>query len=376
MRINFGDLIIGDTAKHYVQKALCSNWITEGENVKQFEKNLSSLFDCKHVIATSSGTDADIVACSVLYDYGAKRGDEILVPALSFVATSNAVLAAGFIPKFVDVELETLNINPDKIEGAITGKTKAIMVVHTMGKPCEMDKIMAIAHKHKLLVIEDACEAHGAIYKNKLVGTIGDIGIFSFYVAHQIVCGEGGAIITNNDKIAETVHSIKSHGRPPHSIYFDFQRVGYNSKMNDLTAAIGLESIEQFKTNFVKRKENLYYLLDILKCMGLEEHYHFIKEEEFEVVSPHAFPIVLKNNEKGKRDNLYQYLESHEIQCKTLFGSLPTQHDAFKFLGYKLGDFPVAEYIGNNGLHFGMHQYLSEQDMKHIAGTLFSYTAW
>lgn len=370
MRIMFGDLKIGDIGKRYIKRALDKNWASEGDNVKEFEEKFVARFGYKHAIATSSGTDADICSCTSLYDFGAKRGDEIITPALSFVATANSILAAGFIPKFVDIELETLNIHPSKIEEAITGKTRAIMVVHTMGKPCEMDSILGIANANNLKVIEDACEAHGAIYKGKVVGTIGDMGTFSFYVAHLIVCGEGGMVVTNNDEIAKVVRSVKSHGRPFDSIYFDFQRVGYNSRMNDLEAAIGLESIEHFDKTFNKRKNNLYKLLKLTE--ELSDYFYFLKEENYEKVSPHAFPLVLRE-EKYDQNRLYNYLESKGIQCKTLFGSLPTQHNAFKFLGYKPGQFPAAEYVGENGLHFGIHQYLNDDDLVYISDTLKGY---
>jgi dTDP-4-amino-4,6-dideoxygalactose transaminase len=239
MRINFGELVIGEIAKKNFQKVFDKNWASEGDNVREFEAKFAAKFGYKHAIATSSGTDADIVSCASLYDFGANRGDEIIVPALSFVATANSILAAGFSPKFVDIELETLNIDPSKIDDVITDKTRAIMVVHTMGKPCEMDAILKIAKKYNLKIIEDACEAHGAMYKGKLVGAIGDMGAFSFYTAHQIVCGEGGMVVTDDDNLAAIVRSVKSHGRPPGSIYFDFQRIGFNSKMNDLEAALG-----------------------------------------------------------------------------------------------------------------------------------------
>lgn len=370
MRINFGELVIGDIAKEYLQRVIDKNWASEGDNVKEFEERFAAHFGYKHAIATSSGTDAGIVSCAALYDFGAKRGDEIITPALSFVATANSILAAGFIPKFVDIELETLNIDPYKIEAAITDRTKAIMVVHTMGKPCEMDSILEIAQKYDLMVIEDACEAHGATYKGKVVGTIGDMGTFSFYVAHQIVCGEGGIVATDDDEIADVVRSVKSHGRPPDNIYFDFQRVGFNSKMNDMEAALGLESIELFEKNFKKRKNNLYKLLELTE--ELSDYFYFIKEEEHEKISPHAFPLVLKD-EKHNRDRLYKYLESKGIQCKTLFGSLPTQHNVFKFLNYQPGQFPVAEYVGRNGLHFGMHQYINDDDLIYISDSLKEY---
>ncbi len=366
----FGDLKIGDIARKYVQGALDRNWVSAGVNVKEFEQKFAHKFGYKHAMATSSGTDADICCCASLYDFGAKRGNEIIVPALSFGATANSILAAGFIPKFVDIELETLNIDSSKTEEAITDNTRAIMVVHTMGKPCEMDSILEIAKAHNLKVIEDACEAHGATYKGKVIGTIGDIGTFSFYVAHLIVCGEGGMVVTSNDKIANTVKSVKSHGRPFDSIYFDFQRIGFNSRMNELTAAVGLEGLEYFDETFTKRKNNLYKLLELTE--DLSDYFYFLKEESFEKVSPHAFPLVLRD-EKYDRNRLYRYLESKGIQCKTLFGSLPTQHKAFKFLGYEYGQFPVAEYVGKNGLHFGIHQYLNDNDLLYIKDTLKDY---
>ena len=370
MRIMFGDLRIGNIARKYVQRALDNNWVSEGANVREFEQKFANKFGYKHAIATSSGTDADIVSCATLYDFGAKRGDEIIVPALCFVACANSILAAGFVPKFVDIDVKTLNIDPGKIEKAITKKTRAIMVVHTMGKPCDMDPIMEIARANNLKVIEDACEAHGATYKGKVVGSIGDMGTFSFYAAHVVVCGEGGMVVTNNDEIANVVRSVKSHGRPFGSIYFDFQRIGFNSRMNELTAAVGLEGMAYFDENFNKRKNNLYKLLELTK--GLSDYFYFIEEKGFEKVSPHAFPMVLKDK-KYDCAKLYKHLESKDIQCKTLFGSLPTQHQALKFMDYKRGLFPVSEYVGENGLHFGIHQYLSEEDLVYISDTLKAY---
>jgi dTDP-4-amino-4,6-dideoxygalactose transaminase len=370
LRITFGDIKIGDIARKYVQRALEANWISEGKNVAEFEQKFAHKFGYKHAIATSSGTDADIVSCASLYDFGAKRGDEILVPACSFVSTANSILAAGFTPKFVDIEVETLNIDPIKIEEAVTKKTRAIMVVHTMGKPCEMDLILEIAKAHNLKIMEDSCEAHGATYKGRVVGSIGDIGTFSFYAAHVVVSGEGGMVVTSDDEIAKVIKSVKSHGRPFGSIYFDFQRIGFNSRMNELTAAIGIEGVESFDKTFNKRKNNLCKLLELTK--ELTDYCYFLNEEKFEKVSPHAFPIVLRDK-KYDCAKLYNYLESKGIQSKTLFGSLPTQHQAFKFLNYKYGEFPASEYVGGNGLHFGIHQYLTDDDLLYISDTLKGY---
>ncbi len=370
-KITFGDLQIGDIAKYYLQKAIDKNWVTEGDNVREFENKFAEKFGYKHSIMTSSGTDADICACASLLEFGANRLDEIITPALSFVATANSILSAGFIPRFVDISLDSenfLNIDPNKIEDAITSKTKAIMVVHTMGKPGKMDEILKIAEDNDLFVIEDACEAHGAKYKGKNVGTIGDIGTFSFYTAHQIVTSEGGMVVTDDDDIADIIRSVKSHGRPPGSIYFSFERVGFNSKATEMTSALGLEGLNLFDENFNKRKENLYKLLELTK--DLSDQFYFIKEEKHEILSPHAFPLVIKNESEINRNKLYTYLEDNGIQCKTLFGSLATQHRAFDFLKYKQGDFPVAEYVGKNGIHFGCHQFLTDEDLIYINNIL------
>jgi len=321
-------------------------------------------------VATRSGTSADIVACAAAYERGAQRGDEILVPASAFVAVANAVLAAGFTPVFVDIERATLNIDPARIEDAITPRTRAILVVHNMGRPCAMDAIGEISRRRGLLLIEDACEAHGARYRDRPVGTLGNLGTFSFYAAHMICAGEGGMVVTDDAALADVVRSVKSHGRPPRSIYFDFQRFGINAKMNDMEAALGIEGVAHFAEVFATRKRNLGTLLELTR--ELEPYVQFIEESPWEVVAPHAFPLVLRDPALDAR-RLAEHLETHSIQTKTLFGSLPTQHGAFAFLGHAQGSFPVAEYVGANGLHFGCHQYLSEEDLAYAAEVLRDY---
>jgi dTDP-4-amino-4,6-dideoxygalactose transaminase len=370
VRIPFGTLEVGPLAKQRLERALEKNWVSEGPNVEEFEQKFAAKFGYRHAVAVSSGTDADIVACTALYDFGAQRGDEIITPALAFVATANSILAAGFRPVFVDVELRSLNIDPAKIESAITPRTRAIMVVHTMGKPASMEPILDIAKRHHLQVIEDACEAHGARYHGKVVGSIGSMGAFSFYTAHLICSAEGGMVVTNDDATAAVLRSVKSHGRRGGQLYFDFDRIGYNSKMNDLEAAIGIEGIENFDQVFKIRRGHLLNLLE--STMDLKERCHFLQEENYEVVCPHAFPLVLRD-ERDNRDALYAHLENKGIQCKTLFGSLPTQHRAFSFMGHQPGEFPVAEYVGKTGLHFGLPAFLTEADLAYASDALHEY---
>jgi len=369
-RITFGHIKVGETARRFLNEALDRNWVSEGPNVKRFEEEFARKFGYPHAVATSSGTDAGIVAMSALMDRGARRGDEVITPALAFVATANCILAAGLTPKFVDVELETLNINPDLIEAAITPRTRAIQVVHTMGKPCRMEPILRIAQKHKLAVIEDCCEAHGATLNGKVVGTFGSMGLFSFYAAHMICSGEGGMISTNDPELALLCRSIRSHGRRDGQLYFHFDRVGYNSKMNDLEAAIGLEGLENFDQTFSVRRRHLQKLWELLE--PLEDRLLVYRDGPGEVICPHAVPVVLRDPKKSV-EGFYEYLEERGIQCKTLFGSLPVQHEAFRFLNVRPGSFPVAERIGTTGLHFGVHQYLTEEDIEYIAENIRSY---
>lgn len=369
-RVTFGHIRIGETGRRYIEEAIRRDWVSEGPNVRRFEEGFAKQFGYRHAVATSSGTDAGIVAMAALLERGAQRGNEVITPALSFVSTANCILAAGLVPRFVDVELSTLNINPSLIEAAITPRTCAIQAVHTMGKPCDMDNILEIAGRHRLAVIEDCCEAHGATRRGKAVGSFGSMGIFSFYAAHLICSGEGGMIVTGDPELAGLCRSIRSHGRRGGQLTFHFDRVGYNSKMNDLEAAIGLEGLEMFEETFNLRRAHWLALHRLLE--ELEDRLILYPDEPGEVVSPHAFALLLRD-EKSSMEGLYQFLESKGIQCKTLFGSLPTQHQAFRFLGHRQGDFPVSERVGRTGLHFGVHQYLTEDDIEYVAQSVRSY---
>lgn len=369
-RITFGHIEIGETGRRYLNEALERNWVSEGPNVQRFEAGFAKKFGYTAAVAASSGTDAGIVAMAALGDKSAVRGDEVITPALAFVSTANCILAAGLMPVFVDVELDTLNINPALIEAAITPRTRAIQVVHTMGKPCKMNEILRIAAKHGLVVIEDCCEAHGATLNGRVVGSFGAMGLFSFYAAHIICSGEGGMISTNDPQWAALCRSIRSHGRRGGQLYFHFDRVGYNSKMNDLEAAIGLEGLEMFDETFSARRRHLRRLWDLLA--PLDDRLILYRDGPGEVTCPHAFPLVLRDTQQSM-EGLYQHLERAGIQCKTLFGSLPTQHGAFRFLKHREGEFPVSERIGRTGLHFGIHQYLTDDDIAYAAASVNAY---
>ncbi len=370
-KFTFGNITLGSRARELLQKSIDTGWISAGPNVALFEQRYRETFGFEEAIAVSSGTAAGFTSIALLHDRGAKWGDEVIVPALCFVAAANVVVASGFKPVFVDINRKTLNIDPAQIEAAITPRTRGINVVHTMGKPADMDPILAIARKHNLVVFEDACEAHGAQYKGKYVGGIGDVGAFSFYAAHIICSGEGGMVTTNDPDLAKIARSVRSHGRPDGSLFFQFDRFGFNTKMNDLEAAVGIEGIENFWEIFSKRKANLNYLLE--GCKDLSKIFHFTPEESHEVVSAHAFQMTLREDVPIDFQHFYRALEAAGVQVKLNFGSLPTQHQVFKHLGHRLGEFPEAEYVGNRGLHVGCHQYLTREHLDYLVEVVHDY---
>ncbi len=364
-KVPFGTVSLTEEAERLVGEALKSKWLTRGKYVEEFERQFARLFGVKHAVAVSSGTDADAIALAVLYDYGAQRGDEIIVPALTFVATGNAVFQAGFKPVFVDVQRTTLNINPRLIESVITDKTRGIMPVHLMGKPAPMDEIKTIAEKHKLFIIEDAAEAHGAEYQGRLIGTLGHLAAFSLYAAHIITSVEGGMIITDDDRMAESARSLRNHGIVDK---FQFQRIGFSAKMNEMEAAIGLGNIRMFDQILGKRRENLRYLTEQFR--RFEPFFLILQEEPREKIGPHAFSLILKEGLPFTKDEFVDHLDEAGIDSRNLFYSLPTQTDSYAFLGYQCGDFPEAEYCSDFGIHIGIHQGLNKGHLDYVVQTV------
>jgi dTDP-4-amino-4,6-dideoxygalactose transaminase len=393
MRIPFGTVSVTEKSKKLIAGILETNRLSSGKYVREFEKKFAKIVGTKEAVAVSTGTDADALALAVLYDFGAHRGDEIILPSLSFVSTGNAVLQAGFNPVFVDVDRKTLNINPNGIEEKITKRTKAIMPVHLMGKPAEMDAINKVAKHHRLFVIEDAAEAHGAVYRGKNVGSLADMAAFSLYVAHIVTTVEGGIISTNRLDFAEILRSLRSHGRAckcescvlnrsssycakrfsygETDIRFIFERIGFSAKMNELEAAIGIGNLDMYKKILNRRRTNLYYLLEQMKAF--HPQLGTIEKEPHEEIGPHALPIIIQEEAVFTRNQLVEYFEKKGIDTRTLFSSMPTQCPGFEYLGYRLGDFPNAEYIGNMGIHIGVHQDLGRTECDYILNVISDF---
>lgn len=367
-KIEFGELRIGPYAEMQLKQVIRSNWASGGPKVKEFEEKFGKLFNAK-CAAVSSGTDADINACLYLYEKGTERGkSEVIIPALCFIAVANAVRAAGLIPRFVDIDPATLNIDPSKVGEAINKNTVAIMGVNTMGKPCAVEYLSNICRKEDLTFIVDNCEGHGCQHQGRYMEEYADICTYSFYIAHLVCCGEGGAITSKHPDVIQNVLSTRSHGRLPGDLYFDHVRTGLNSKMNDMEAAVGLEGIENFERTFKRRHEIMTEINGFLERFS--DKIWTSRENGEDVNCPHGISITFKEKDNGAYFKLLNQLATDSIHQKRNFGCIPTQHGAFADMGYKLGDFPKAEHVGDYGIHIGCHQYLSKDDVKYIITSL------
>lgn len=381
--IGVGGLILTKSDKIMVNKVLDSNRLSYGNITRQFEKEFAKAHNSTFAIFTNSGTSCLQIALSAMKEYyGWKDGDEVIVPATTFVATANIVLYNKMEPVFVDIDYKTFNIDPDLIEEKITKRTKAIIPVHLLGLPCEMDKIMRIAKKHNLRVLEDACETMFASYNGKKVGSFGDIGCFSTYVAHYIVTGVGGLCITSNPKLAVIIRSLANHGRD--SIYlnidddkklskeiiarrFKFVRLGHSSRCTELEAALGVSQLHR-KESIIKRRKEIgkTYL------KGLNDLREYLDFQETPKLTENAymlFGIVLK---KGNKDDLVNYLEKNGIETRDLL-PLVNQPIYGQYFRNKKTDYPVATKLANSGFYIGCHQYLTNHDTSYVIKTFHDF---
>jgi len=391
VKVPFGTITITDKAKTLINRVLGTGRISCGKYVRQLEEQLADLIGVKETVAVSSGTAALTVALASIGGryFPCKRDHEVVLPALSFAATGNAVVNAGLKPVFVDVKRDTLNIDPSLIEAAITPETIVILPVHLMGKPANMDVINAIAEGSGLYVIEDAAEAFGTSYRGRLAGSLGDMGAFSLYLAHALSTGEGGFVATDDSRYARVLRSLRSHGRAcdckvctlnlgggycPKRFKggpdprFTFERIGYSCKMNELEAAIGLGNLAIYQETIAKRRRNLLHLKRNFDRFS--PYLSTIKEGVGEEIGPHAFPIIVSEEAPFSREEFAYDLERNGIETRTLFSSMPTQCAGFSYLGYEEGQFPNAEYIGRQGLQIGIHQDLDIREMDYVLDTI------
>jgi len=373
-KIALSDIDFGEEESKKVAEVLRSKWISMGELTKEFEQKFSGYMGAKHAIAISNGTAALHLANLAL---GVKPEDEVIVPSLTFVATSNSVLYSGAKPIFADVESKgNFNISPDSIKEKISKKTKGIIVVHYGGYPCNMEEIMDIAHDNNLFVIEDAAHAPGAQISGKMLGTIGDIGCFSFFSNKNMVTGEGGMITTNNDKLAEEIKRRRSHGMTSiswdrykgHAFSYDVTTLGFNYRANEISSALGLCQLKKLDKNNAIRKDlsELYRkYLENIKFINLP-----FKKIDGES-SHHIFPILL--DEKVDRTKFMEFLKGNGIQTSIHYPLIHLFSYYRNTFGFKEGMLPITEYIGRNEVTLPLHPLLGKEDVKYIADRILEF---
>lgn len=347
--------------KKYVNDCLDSTWISsKGKYIDLFEKSFAEYCGVEHAISCCNGTAA---LHPPLIALGVGEGDEVIVPTLTYIATANAVSYCGAKPVFVDCDEKTWNIDAKKIEEKITSKTRGIIVVHIYGNPVDMDPIMEIAKKHNLFVIEDAAEAHGAMYKGKKVGTIGDIGVFSFFGNKVITTGEGGMIITNNSKLAENMRMIKGQGMDPNKRYW-FNMIGYNYRMTNIEAAIGLAQLENIDGHIEERRKVYGWYKKYL-----EDIKNFISFQCDEKNSTNVYwmvSILLNDKCKISRDEMMNKLLEDNIETRPVFYPLHEMPPYFE----DTSDYRVSEDIASRGINLPTHSLLTEDDVKYICDSI------
>ncbi len=352
----------------YVTDAVKSGWISSlGKYISLFESGFSKYIGAKAGVAVCNGTVALHLALKAL---GIGEGDEVIVPDLTFVATANAVKYAGAKPVFVDADKETWCIDAAKIEEKITKKTKAIMPVHIYGHPCEMGKIMGLAGKYKLKVIEDAAEAHGAEYNGKKVGSIGDVGCFSFYANKIITTGEGGMVVTNDKEMAEKARSMKNLCFGQGAERFLHKGLGYNYRMTNIQAAIGLAQMENAEKLVEARRKNAKKYSALL---GKEKKLILPAEKGWAKNVYWMYGVVLGDETKVSKEEVMKRLEEKGIGTRPFFVPLHKQ----PFLSDGLlsvskcypdcsGRYPVAEWLGERGFYLPSSSMLTEEQIKRV----------
>lgn len=348
---------ITDLEKRYVLEVLDSNILSFGEKLTTFENYFCKKFHVKYAVAMNSGTSA---LHTIVKALNLKAGDEVITTSYSFIASSNCFVFEGLKPIFVDIDRNTLNIDTNKIEEKITNKTKAILPVHVFGQPCNMDEIMRIAKKYNLYIIEDACEAIGAKWKNKFAGTIGDAGVFAFYPNKQITTGEGGVIVTNNEDIYKAALSIRNQGRKIDSEWLVHERIGFNYRMSELQAAVGVGQMERLEEILAKREQVARNYRDLIEKYRLPIELPKVLQEA--VMSWFVFVIVLPK--QIDRNKLMKRLLEKGIQTRPYFPSIHLQPAYQTLFSFEKGELPITEEMSNRTLAIPFYTSLTYADQE------------
>jgi len=393
--------VIGAQELRYMVNASLDGWLTTGRFNAEFEKKLAAFIGVKHLISVNSGSSANLVAFSTLTsprlgERAIRKGDEVIGVAAGFPTTVNPILQFGAVPVFVDVDAQTHNIDASKIEAAIGPKTKAIMLAHSLGNPFNLDVVTALCKKYKLWLVEDCCDALGSTYRGQMVGTFGDIATLSFYPAHHITMGEGGAVFTNNEELKTIAESFRDWGRDcycgpgkdntcgkrfcqqqgslplGYDHKYTYSHLGYNLKITDMQAACGLAQLERAPQFIQARKDNFAFLKERLHAC--EEFVHLPQATEHSDPSWFGFPITLKDNAPVSRVDLLTYLDQNKIGTRLLFAGNLTRQPYMMGANYRIsGDLTNTDNVMNNTFWIGVQPALTRDMLEFAAYKIESY---
>ena len=385
--------VIGALELKNMVEASLDGWLTTGRFNEQFEKKLANFLGVKCLLTVNSGSSANLIAFSTLTspklkERAIQKGDEVISVAAGFPTTVNPIIQFGAVPVFIDVKIPTYNIDENLVESAITNKTKAIMLAHTLGNPFNVKKIKEICDKYNLWLVEDSCDALGSKFDNQNVGTFGDLATLSFYPAHHITMGEGGAVFTNSKKLERIAESFRDWGRDcycepgkdntcnkrfgwklgdlpfGYDHKYTYSHVGYNMKITDMQAACGLAQLDRLEGFIKKRKENFNYLYKNLK--ELEEFLILPEPEKNTDPSWFGFPLSLRKNNKFNRNDLIKYLNDNKVQTRLLFSGNLTKQPYMKDINFKIHEKLVnTNFIMENTFWIGLYPGLSENHLRY-----------
>ncbi|HXG82799.1 MAG TPA: DegT/DnrJ/EryC1/StrS family aminotransferase [Pyrinomonadaceae bacterium] len=366
MKIPLSAPDISDTEINAVIEVLRSPRLSLGPKLEEFERSFAEYAGTKYAVAVSSGTSGLHLCVRAL---GLKAGDEVITTPFSFIASANVLLYEKAVPVFVDIDLKTLNIDANKIEAAITAKTRAIMVVHVFGRPSPMREIMEIADRYNLKVIEDACEAIGAEYENRRTGSTGDAGVFAFYPNKQITTGEGGMIVSNSDSVAEQARMLRNQGRDASSDWFEHTTLGYNYRLSDINCAVGIEQLKRLEIILIQRESAARKYQ-----ARLENNPHLVLPEiDFPNgrISWFVYVVRLKENfTRARRDSIVSEMNEAGIGCGRYFAPIHLQPFYVKTFGFRAGDFPVAEHAAERVVALPFFNRITDAQINEVCKML------
>ncbi|OGA63147.1 MAG: lipopolysaccharide biosynthesis protein RfbH [Betaproteobacteria bacterium RIFCSPLOWO2_12_FULL_65_14] len=395
-----GKVIGAPELKNLVEASL-DGWLTTGRFNDAFEKRLASFLGVSYALTTNSGSSANLLAISALTspqlgERALKSGDEVITVAAGFPTTVNPVLLYGMVPVFVDVNIPTYNIEPRKIEAAVTGKTRAIMLAHTLGNPFDLDEVTRIARKYNLWLIEDCCDALGSRYADRRVGSFGDIGTLSFYPAHHITMGEGGAVFTNDGDLKRIIESFRDWGRdcycapgnentcgkrfgwqlgelpPGYDHKYIYSHLGFNLKITDMQAACALAQLDRLEDFIAARKRNFAFLRQ--RLAGCEEFLELPEATKRSDPSWFGFPISLREEAGLARVDLLRYLDQHRIATRLLFGGNLVRQPYMAGRSYRVsGELSNTDRVMRDTFWIGLYPGLSGEMLDYVAGKIETF---